>query len=348
MPSSEDPGEKPLEEKPLIEVVPSIGEKKKTPGEIKEAKEIREKIERKKTLKEIEKEKWKEIRKKQKKGELLSQKEAAMIRERELAKRVKKEKRVEEEILEKPTEVKQEERPEEELEKELEERRKAYAEAYKQSREVLAKGKKEKELKELLEAYEPAIKPVREKHILTGDSEKLKQGDKEAEERRKNFIEELKTRGIKEERASAIYEAELKKAEYEAVKVEAGKKMAEAGVEKAEIFKKLILNEHDLLNQAKVETWPPKEKNCFRKAMAWWLKKPTKTRLLYSTLALTGGLAAAGAIGGIGMLAGASMATIAKFGGLRFIRALAGATVGQFVAGGIERTYGRKLARTKG
>ncbi len=132
---------------------------------------------------------------------------------------------------------------------------------------------------------------------------------------------------------------ELAKLEYEAAKLEAGRKMAESGVEKAEIFKKLILNERDLLNQAKVESWPPKEKNLFRKGMEWWMKQGAIKRLLYSTVFL-GGLAVGASFAGI---PGAAVAATALFNPSRFIRIGGGLAAGHLV-----RAMGGRIERWRG
>lgn len=163
------------------------------------------------------------------------------------------------------------EKSRQEMEIDLGGKRTAYVGAYKNYREAFG-GMKKKDL----EAFEKTVESVRE-YIQPGDSEKLKSEDRgtkeniEAELRKQNFISNLEKSGISFTKAQAIYEAELKKAEYEAAKIELGKKLSEQGVEKAEIFKKLILDERDLLNQAKIESWPPKEKNIFRKGMEWYL-----------------------------------------------------------------------------
>ena len=122
-------------------------------------------------------------------------------------------------------------------------------------------------MKEYLEAYESTIEKTREKYILAGDSERLKEKDKEVEERRDKFIGELKERGIKEERAKATYEAELKKAEYDKAREELGERLSAEGKKEAEIFQKLVAEEKEILNQAKIETWPPKEKGIFKRGL---------------------------------------------------------------------------------
>lgn len=202
-------------------------------------------------------------------------------------------------------------------------------------------GMKEKDLKNLEKTIELARKQVQ-----VGDSAKLELKDKgslesiQAELRKQNFISMLEKGGeIGFTRAQAIYETELKKTEYEAAKIELGKKLSEQGVEKAEIFKQLILNERELLNQAKIESWPPKEKNIFRKVMELWMKQGTAKRLLYSTV-LLGGLAVGASFAGI---PGAAVAATALFNPSRFIRIGGGLTAGHLI-----RAMGGKIERWRG
>jgi hypothetical protein len=167
--------------------------------------------------------------------------------------------------------------------------------------------------------------------IHIGDSERFtgtkgvnEEGD--ARDRRKNFVTKLGI-GTGDGTAEMIYETELKKAEYEAVKIEAGKKMLAEGVPQAEIFKKLILEERGLLDQAKVEAWPPKEKGIFRKGMEWYMKRGTVTRLLISTGLATGVVTAAG---------GFSVPALAIFAGQRFVRGFGSVTIGKLAGMGVD------------
>ncbi len=114
--------------------------------------------------------------------------------------------------------------------------------------------------------------------------------------------------------------------------------MAESGVEKAEIFKKLILNERDLLNQAKIESWPPKEKNIFRKGMEWWMKRGTATRLLISTGLITGVVAS---VGGFGATAAATYA------GYRFVRGFGSVMIAKLAGKGVDMAMSRGIEAKK-
>lgn len=229
-----------------------------------------------------------------------------------------------------PSEVKPE-KTEKELEKELEGKRLDYAEAYKNYREAFGK-MKEKELK----AFELTVEPLREEYIKAGDSEKLKLGDEETKERKEKFIEELEEKGIRftlKNRAEAIYEAELKKAEYDQTREELKGKLIKEGMTPQEIFKKLFLQEHELLEKTKIETWPPKEKNIFRKGLELWMRQGTATRLLISTGLVTGVVAVAG---------GFSAPAIAMFAGYRYIRAAGSVLAAKLAGKGVDWTISKR------
>ena len=246
----------------------------------------------------------------------------------------------------------------------LDEKRSNYAKSYKffRNEKIKIKGK---DLANFEKTVEPARKfleagdrnrlnILREKEIDKLSSEERERYFKEGEEsreRRKKFIEELTKQGITETAAWRIYDTELVKLEYDNEKLEFGKKLKEDGVADAEIFKKLILDEKEALNLAKVESWPPKEKGIFRKGMECWMKLPRSVRIASSVLLTTGALYGLGAVGvtlfGAKALAGASMTKLAIFGGQRFARALAGATVGQFAAKGVEKVFFGNLEKIK-
>ena len=224
----------------------------------------------------------------------------------------------------------EEEKPEEEIKEKspeeiLEERRNEYVAVDKEGRETLGKMKK-KELK----ALEKTIEPAREL-IQAGDSEKLKSENekekRETEERKSKFIEQLKKVGLAQKKAEAVYEAELKKAEYDRAKEELGKKMLAEGKNEAEIFQKLVLEEREILNQAKIETWPPKEKGIFKKGLDWWMRRGTATRLLISTGLVTGVVAVAG---------GFSAPAIALFAGQRYLRGAGAVLVAKLTGKGVD------------
>lgn len=157
-------------------------------------------------------------------------------------------------------------------------------------------------------------------------------------ENKKRFIKELTNKGVKEKQAEAIYNTELKKAEYDAAKVEAGKKMAEQGASQAEIFQKLFLQEREILNQKKVESWPPKEKGILRKGMEWYMKRGTVTRLLISTGLVTGAVASVGGFGA---------AAVASYAGYRFVRGFGSVMIGKLVGKGVDKILSRGIEAQK-
>lgn len=162
--------------------------------------------------------------------------------------------------------------------------------------------------------------------------EDFREGSKE------HFIAWLKERNIGEKQAEAIYDAELKKAEYDAAKVQEGKKMKESGVPPAEIFQKLFLQERELLNQKKIESWLPKEKGIFRRGMEWYMKRGTATRLLISTGLVTTAVAG---VGGFGAVAAATYA------GYRFVRGFGSVMVGKLVGKGVDSILSRGIEAKK-
>ncbi len=331
-------------EKEKVEIVSDIGANKRTPEQIEKFKRIREEIEEER-----------EIREKLKRGELPSQKEAARLREIEIIAEARKrekeqkekgvsfedlekkpeqeeEKEKVEEVFEQEKEKKPEQEKEkakevpfEDLEKNLEEKRNSYIEVYNDYRRAFGRMKK-KELAVLEEAIEAA-----KKHIKAGDSEILKDEKSlqysEAIKRKEDFINELTKGRMKKEKAELIYNAELKKAEYEKAKERLGRKMLVEGKEEAEIFQKLILEEREALNKAKIEAWPPKEKGIFKKCLEWWMRKGTATRLLISTSLVTGIVAVAG---------GFSAPAIALFAGQRYIRGAGAVLAGKLAGKGVD------------
>ena len=241
-----------------------------------------------------------------------------------------------EEILQKSRENEQKEKEdiEQTIEKEknpeevLNEKRTSYADAY---NSIKVTGFKKDED---LQFFEATIEPLR-KNIAVGDSERLKlkndsQEYKEANERRDNFLKELGEKGVKKGSVEAFYNVELAKAEYENSKQELAKKLIleSAGkVGKHELFQKFIIDEQELLNKAKVESWPPKDKTVFKKGMEWWMRRNTATRLLISTGLVTGVVATAG---------GFSAPAIAMFAGYRYIRGAGAVLAGKLAGRGFD------------
>ena len=235
----------------------------------------------------------------------------------------------------------------------LEKSRSGYVKSYTEYRQEFG-GMKKKDLAEIEKTIEPA-----RQFIKIGDSELLyykkenftvenfkktislkeeKQAFYDAEGRKRDFVDLLRNEGIEKERAEVIYEAELKKAEYDAAKVEVGKKMKEGGATDAEIFKKLILDEKEALNKIKVESWPPKEKGIFRKGMEWYMKRGTITRLLISTGLVTGVVAGVGGFGA---------AAVATFAGYRFVRGFGSVMIGKLAGMGVDKIMSRGIEAQK-
>jgi len=319
-------------------------EKAKTPEEIiiekarrgeklsKKEREIWQQIKEKKILEELERDKIlaeiMELRMKKQRGEAFSKEEAHRLELLKLKWDILQ--RTREEV--KPEEKIEKEKSREELEKELNEKRSAYASAYTEYRKTFGR-MKEKDLA----VFELTIKPVRE-YLKPGDSERLKSEDekerKEAEERRDNFLNKLREAGLTQKKAEAIYEAELKEAEYDEAKKELGKKLTAEGIQSAEIFQKLVLKECEILNQAKIETWPPKEKNLFKKGLEWWMRRGTATRLLISTGLVTGVVAVAG---------GFSAPAIAMFSGYRYLRGAGAVLAGKLASKGVDWALSKSI-----
>jgi len=288
----------------------------RTKKEIEEMKKIRE-----------EAEKWVEAKRKLEKGESLSPKEVEVLLKREEEKIKKEKEKLEEERrkieeekekLEKEREKikKEKEITLRDLEKILEEKRNAFIEADKKYGKIFGKMKK----KELTK--------------LKGSIEETKKEITPTPENKDEFIEKLKEKGIEEEKAKAIYEIELKKAEYNRAKIELGTKMQVEGISEAEVFKKLILEEREILNKAKIEAWPPKEKGILRKALDWWMRRGTATRLLISTALVTGVVALSG---------GFSAPAVALFAGHRFVRGLTAVLFGKITGKGVDWVAEKKI-----
>jgi hypothetical protein len=241
---------------------------------------------------------------------------------------------------------------------ELQTAREAYINAYRQYQEAFKKPwysrlreiltKTGREERRRRRSIEQKIESLRS-NIQVGDSQKLEQGVEEAQKRRENFIEGLKQEGFSQKEAEAIYEVESKKMEYEEVKIGVGRELFKKkkgefmqqgkGEEEAEqlalayVFQELVVKEKETLLKAQIESWPPKEKGIFRKALDWYLRLGTGTRLLISTGLVTGIVAASG---------GFSAPAIALFAGYRFLRGLSVVALSKgvhHILGGILNKY---------
>lgn len=241
-------------------------------------------------------------------------------------------------------EEKSEEKEISEINPEINEVREAYAQTYKEYKKTYG-GMNKKEL----EAYKEAVKQVSEKTTPEGKEE---------------FIKKLEEKGLRPMQTEMIYEMVFAKDGYEKAKSNLGKDLfgkkkveleavGKQGEElenelkkykATEIFQKLIIDENDALAKAQMESWPPKEKGIFRKAVEQWAKIPKSIRWAASA-AIATGLAVSG-----GYVAGGTAAL--AFAGYRFGRAaLAGlTTIGaeRLTALGIkgwESTIGKKKTK---
>ena len=168
--------------------------------------------------------------------------------------------------------------------------------------------------------------------MLPGQKKELSPEEKPLFEARKKYAEAYVR--SKKGNAEDVSNAELLKLEYERVKAETARAYTGSS---AEIFQKFVLDERELLYQAQVESWPPKERALWKKGLDWWMRQGKYTRLIISTslvtgaVALTGGFAAAGASGA------------ALFASSRFARGFLSVGAGQLMGKGIEKVWEKKL-----
>ncbi|MDI6717573.1 MAG: hypothetical protein QMD86_00770 [Patescibacteria group bacterium] len=222
----------------------------------------------------------------------------------------------------------------EESVKNLEASRTAYAGAYKDYLKAFGGTKKEKNL-----THKTAVKNLKEFFVKESNGFEAGFGSEDNKKRLKEqFIKNITERGIfftSEDiiRADKIFETEFAKFAYEKSKKEYGKSLygnkksefqsqgkngneLESELKKysaSEIFKKLVIEENEILNKAKIEEFPPKEKNIFQKFLSGWARLPKAARWAVSASIATGV-----AVGG-GYVAGGTAALL--FGGYRFGRA---------------------------
>lgn len=125
--------------------------------------------------------------------------------------------------------------------------------------------------------FEKSLEDAKKMFVLAGDAVKLKSGKeeekKEAEERQCNFVDKLIMEGMGQAQAEALYNVELKKAEYDKAKINFGRELYRSGIKPEEIFKKLVINDEEFLNAVRIESWPPNDKKHAKKIMEWWLGK---------------------------------------------------------------------------
>ncbi len=236
-------------------------------------------------------------------------------------------------------------------------RREEYANAYKDYIGIFGNNLKKEErwaLESTIKSFKGLLSP--------DDPEKLKSLPPEADEykealrRKEKYISQVSAAGgfFTRERAEAIYNAEAFKLDYEEANINYGNalleqkknNLVERGMQgddlenelkkfKAEeIAKILIYNETLALQENKIESWPPKKKNIFKKALDGYLKLPRSVRILSSvaiTTAVSGGTAA-----GIGA---------AVFVGRRILGAFGGAALSQFTGKGVDTVLSRNIEK---
>lgn len=106
-----------------------------------------------------------------------------------------------------------------------------------------------------------------------------------------------------------------------------------------EIFQKLIVGEERALQEQCVADWPPKEKSLWRRAFEKWAKLPTGVRVLISTSAVVGAVAATGGFAAVG-LTGAAL-----FAGSRYARGLASVGLAKAAGWGVEKIGGKIIEK---
>ena len=113
-----------------------------------------------------------------------------------------------------------------------------------------------------------------------------------------------------------------------------------------DIFSRVVVEEQSRLNGLKVENLPPKEKGLARKTLDWYLKQSRPTKILISTVLSTGVIvgttALAAAIFSTGTVI--TLGATAAIGGGKLVRAVAGSTVGQIAAKGVDLLFKPKSA----
>jgi hypothetical protein len=127
--------------------------------------------------------------------------------------------------------------------------------------------------------FEKSLEDAKKMFVLAEDARKLKsekeEERREAEERQCNFVDKLIMEGMGQTQAEALYNVELKKAEYGKAKINFGRELYRRGIKPEEIFKKLVIDDEEFLSAVRIESWPPNEKKRAQKIMKWRLGKKT-------------------------------------------------------------------------
>lgn len=150
--------------------------------------------------------------------------------------------------------------------------------------------------------------------------------------------EELRKSEAEYDKAKILYAKEmrsLKMAELE----KSGKNKEELEKEfkkfQAEIFKRIIIDEHNLLLETKIESLVLKEKSIIRKGLDLWMRQGRSTRILISTALITGlSIATGGA-------AAAGIGSASLFAGSRYVKGFASALAAQGIGKGVDWVFSK-------
>lgn len=192
----------------------------------------------------------------------------------------------------------------------LEEKRNAYVEAYQKSLQEKS-------------GWGSAIKRVFSKE--DGSAEELERLKSEYDQAKYEYCKNL----------IANKKAELEKRKMSDEKLE----QALTAYKCSELYSKIFVNERDLLDKAKVESWPKKEKGIFSKGLDWWMRQGKGKRIIISTALITGlsfvtGGVAAGGFGATGL-----------FFGSRIVKAFTSGLIAQGVGGVFDKVFSGTKAK---
>lgn len=285
-----------------------------------------------------------------------------------------------------------ESKPESKEEVALKNARDAYARVYvgfSKEKSGLGKIPKGAELEEILKEARAAshISPRDAGIIWEWVEEPDEKQIDQAYEGRSVFIRTLVEKGVGEEIASWLYCVEAHKVAYDSARLDLSSRLrtekeaelkkkilSEAGKspdadlsdeEKAklkeqldhyvasEIFEKVVAEEHALLDKARVESWPPRERgrleSAARALAGWWLRRNWLTRVAISSAVITAAIAATPGLGFASVSAAAGYAGFR--GGRGVLSVLSGQTVGEIfeliAKGTIVRKGKKRLAATR-
>lgn len=140
---------------------------------------------------------------------------------------------------------------------------------------------------------------------------------------------------------------ELKKleAEYDKAAIALGNEMFAGGASKTEIFKKVVMDEQEMLSALKAENLPPKEKGVFRKGFEWYMSKKWYTKMAISLpLSVAAGVGIT-FVAMPGMVATAGGTT--AYASMRVARALGGIGLSRITTGGLSALWKDKSGKIR-